>query len=1192
MITSLLRFEASYQFKQKAFIGFIIIFFVFGFMIGSQGFGLAKVNFNSAYQISYNIAILSLGCMFAIMFFAISGILRDRQYRMEAIIYSTPIQKSHFFLSRFLGVFIFSLLVFSMTLVGFALGTFMPGLDPERLGPFHVTHYLQTWLLIVLPNVFICTALVFSVSAFTKNNIATYSSAITIYALYWICSIFFNSPLLASATPASPENLIIAALADPFGLSAFFEQTQYWTPFEKNTRLLSFSGNFLWNRVLWISISLLLLKITYTYFSFKKLKQKSKRAAIIEEKEIVKKAYYPITTITTTIKTHIASFTSLLRIELTNVFKSLPFIAIILIWIVILVTEMYSRVNQGGAYNDSLYPTTDLLIWLIKDPLPFLGLLLIVFYSGELVWRERNLQFNGIIDATPASNMVFFLSKAITLILLPVILITISILIAIGIQIIKGYYIFEIWQYLSMFYYMGMSFVFYILLALFIQSLSPNKYAGMAITGLIIILFGSSLASFIGIEHPLLRIGSLPVIEYTNMTGYGDYTKPFHYYAVCWIALGLVLTVLSFKLWQRGTVHKFTFRLKQLRYHWKKWQLTALVFFGILFIVSGATIYYNNNVINEYVTVSDTLDFSEAYEKKYKKYDVPRQLVPVAMKTKVDIYPDESFYTITADYILENRGTDVLREIFISERFPVTSMSIENAILQKHDSIHDIRIFKFEEPLAPGEQVKYKYKLTYQKKGFETSNALVNNGSFIQHSNFEPILGYTTSFEIIDSYEREKRRLPKQIEDKNNASHFNAIDASYIKLSYETVVSTQKDQTAIATGELVKTWHKKDRNYYHYKSSHDVIPFLAYYSGSYKVEKENYKGVEIEQYYHPEHDYNISAVFKNIKQTLDYCQKHFTAYKFDHIRIAEIPGHWRFGGQAQPGTIAMVEDRLYLTDNRDTDNFDLVAKRAIHEVAHQWWGHILTPKNVDGGGLITEGLTKYTEAVIMEKYYGKKAIWQLSKSANTRYFSGRSYATDIEPPLYIEEGQSYLLYGKSYVSLLALKDLIGEQNMNKALRRLITKNKDKKEPKATSIELLNEFYAVTPDKYHILIDDWFKRIITYDLKIENTEVTALNTGKYEVTIEISAKRFETKENGETIAISIDEPIQIGVFSKDPGTIDNDNRDSILYLKPHQIDANQVQVKLIVDELPKYISIDPFGTRLDVNNVDNTESMFK
>lgn len=1186
MISSLLRFEASYQLKQKAFIGFIIIFLLFGFMLGSQGSSLAKVNFNSGYQISYNIAVLSLGCMFAIMFFAISGMLRDKQYRMETIIYSTPIKKSHFFLSRFLGVFVFSLLVFSMTLVGFALGTFMPNLDPERLGSFQVTHYLSTWLLIVIPNVFICTAFVFSVSAFSKNNIATYISAILIYALYWICSIFFNSPLLVNATPASPENLIIAALADPFGLSAFFEQTQYWTPFEKNTRLLSFSGNFLWNRVLWISISLLVLKITYTYFSFKKLKQKSKRVAIIEEKEIVKKAYYPITTITTTVRTHIASFKSLLRIELTNVFKSLPFIAIILIWIVIVVTEIYTRVNQGGAYNDSLYPTTDLLIWLIKDPLPFLGLFLIVFYSGELVWRERSLQFDGIIDATPASNMVFFLSKAITLILLPIILITISILIAIGIQITKGYYIFEIWQYLSMFYYLGMSFLFYILLALFIQSLSPRKYAGMAITGLIIIFFGSSMASFIGIEHSLLRIGSLPATKYTNMTGYGDYTKPFHYYAVYWTALGLVLTVLSFKLWQRGTIHKFLFRLKQLRYHWKKWELATLVFFGILFMASGATIYYNKNVINEYVTVGDTLDFCEAYEKKYKKYDVPRQLVPVAIKTKMDIYPDENFYTIKADYILENRGKDSLREIFISERVPVTDMSIENAILEKHDSVYDIRIFKFEEPLAPGEQIKYTYELTYQKKGFETSNILVNNGSFIQHSNFEPILGYTTSFEITDSFEREKRGLPKQIEDENNASHFSAVDVSHVKLPYETVVSTQKDQTAIATGELIKTWEENDRNFYHYKSSHDIIPFLAYYSGAYKIEKENYKGVEIEQYYHPGHEYNINTISESTKQTLDYCQKHFTDYKFDHIRIAEIPGHWRFGGQAQPGTIAMVENRLYLTDNRNTDNFDLVAKRTIHEVAHQWWGHILTPKNVDGGGLITEGLTKYTEAVIMEKYYGKKAIWQLSKSANTRYFTGRSYATDPEPPLYIGEGQSYLLYGKSYVSLLALRDLIGEQNMNEALRKLAIKYKDEKESKVTSTELLNEFYAVTPEKYHILIDDWFKRIITYDLQIENAKVIVLDTGKYEVTIEVLAKRFETKENGEAVAISIDEPIQIGMFSKDPSTIDH--QDAILYLKPHQINTDQMQIKLIVDEIPQYISIDPFGTRLDANNVDNTK----
>ena len=55
----------------------------------------------------------------------------------------------------------------------------------------------------------------------------------------------------------------------------------------------------------------------------------------------------------------------------------------------------------------------------------------------------------------------------------------------------------------------------------------------------------------------------------------------------------------------------------------------------------------------------------------------------------------------------------------------------------------------------------------------------------------------------------------------------------------------------------------------------------------------------------------------------------------------------------------------------------MVAKRVIHEVAHQWWGHTLSAKPVAGGSLFVEGFAKYTEAVVMEKMYGKSALYDI-----------------------------------------------------------------------------------------------------------------------------------------------------------------------------------------------------------------------
>ena len=1187
MFPQLLQFELNYQLKQKAFLVFSLLFFAFGMMLGSQGFATALVDFNSPYQINFNVGITSLGCEFVIMFFAVSGILRDKKHQMDSVIFSTPITKNHFFGSRFLGVFVFSLLAFSMVLAGFAIGTLMPSLDPERIAPFNLGVYFGTWIMIALPNVFICTSIIFSVAILTKNNIATYVSAILIYTFYMVGSLYFNSPILAQAVPPSPENMIYAALVDPFGLAAFFEQTQYWTPFEKNNSMLSFSGFFMWNRIIWMSISSLILLLTYHFFTFKKSNRKIRKVEKLEVKNFEKKVYQPARNILFNTKSQWASFKSLLKIELTNVFKSLPFLAIMLIWVVIVFINIYETINSGGNYNDSLYPTTNLLIELTLDPI--LSLLLIVFFSGELVWRVRELKFDGIIDATPASSRVFFFSKMITLILLPIILISTAIIISIGFQISKGYFHFEIGQYLSSFYFGGMEFFFFVLLSLFFQSLVSNKYLGMGITALTIVFLSSQFSSYIGIEHPMLKLGRLPIVKHTDMLGYSGTAKSFHFYVLYWNSLGLILALFAFKLWQRGNIFQLNFRIKQFFINWKKWEQISLGILVFFFFASGTAIFYNTNIINEYTTIDKNINFKIGYEKKYKQYESLEKLTLADLKTNVDIFPKKGKYQVAANGILENLSEVPINKVLISERIPLQSLSLENAKLIEYDSIFDTHLFELETPVLPNQQLHFSYKLLEENTGFKTSRSLVSNGSYISQNDFMPVFGYRRSLELQDNFEREKQGLEKRKEDKASANHIqNHQHHRFLPIHFETIISTHQDQIAIAPGDLIKEWKKDDRRFFHYKTSEKIIALINYFSAKYETKKINHQGISIEQYFHLGHEYNIQNIENNIKLTLDYCIENFGAYSFNHLRVAEIPGHWPFGGQAMAGTISMVEDRFYLIDNSDPEGFDLVAKRTIHEVAHQWWGLILRAKIVEGGSILIEGLAKYTEAVVMEKEYGKGAIWQLSETANRRYFSGRSFASEDEPPLYFTDGEDYLSYGKNYTVMLAIKELIGEEKVNSVLKKLVAKHRNERESTATSVEFINELYLVTPTEYHILIDDWMKRVITYDLKIEDATIQKLSEDKYEITVAVFAKRLEAQKNGEDIPIEINEPIQVGIFSKHPKNIVDKN--SILYLETHQINQEKMEFKIIVNEIPTYISIDPFGTRSDKNRIDNIKPL--
>lgn len=1183
MIKQLLVFEIQYQRKQWALYIGVFLFFLSGFQIGAQGFALNGVNFNAPYQITHYTSIFTLGSVFAIMFFAISGVLREQAYNAESLIYSSGLRKYQYFISRFLGVFLFSIIAFSPIIIGIITGTYIISHDPSRLSPFTFTPYLLSWAAFIVPNILICSSIIFSVGLLTKNRLSIYATALLIYVIYFVCSFYFNSPIIATSTPVNTESMLLASLGDPFGVAAFIEQSQYWTPAQKNILNVSLSGNFLLNRIIWILSSFIILGISYKLFSFTSTEKKFRKPKnAYEEAELRALNLKVLAQTSFSLKADWMSFISQTSMGIKQVLKSLPFWVVMGIWGFVVISEIYNTVYQGGSYSESLYPITYILAELFQQPLFLLGLLLIVFYSGEVVWKERDQNFHHILDATPVSNSTSFLSKLVVLSVIPILLITLSILISIGFQVTGGFYDFDFPVYISMFYYQGVPLLFVILLALFLQSLLPNKYLAMTITGLIMLIFTSTFSTSLGIEHPLLRIGDIPGVRYTGMNGYGSYSMPFHVFARHWIILGLILALLSFKWWHRGISEGFLTKVKQIRHSWNSFQKVSLSLLMILFCFSSGFIFYKTNIKTDYLTSQERLDQRAEYEKKYKRFENLDRLYPSEIQTEMALYPGESRYVVDARYVLINKNNAPIDTVLITERETISNIHINRAELIEQDREQGVFLYAFSEAIQPGDTVSIRFSVERKRAGLDSERSIVSNGTYIHVRDFSPILGYRSSLEIRNSSERRKRNLLPREEELISEADFNISEAGYGKVPVRTILSTSSDQVGISVGDLIKEWSEDGRNYYEFKTSTPVSPAIGYFSADYEVETTEYQGIIIEHYFHKSHDFNNEVIMESTKSTLAYADKEFGAYPYNHLRIAEIPAHWPFGGYAHPGTIAMVEDNLYLVDERKTDAFSLVAKRTIHEVAHQWWGHVLSPQNTSGAGIFVEGFAKYTEAVLMEKLYGKASVFQLSQTANRRYFSGRSYASTKEQPLYLEQGESYMLYGKSYTIMLAMKELIGEAKVNQVLKTLVERHQNKLDATLTSLELLDEFYKVTPNEYHSLIDDWFKRIISYDLRLESSSYTKLENGQFEIELEINAQKFEYID-GIASEIDFNEPIPIGLLAQHPSRATDEE---IIYLEARAITSGKNRITVIVDELPGYISIDPYGIRLDMIRNDN------
>ena len=546
MFKNLIKFEFFYQRKQRSLLIVSFIFLCYGLLLGNQAYATAGLDFNSPYQISYYTSIMTLGALFVVILFSINAVLRDKSHNVESIIYSTSIKKHQFFLSRFFGVFIFGVIAFMPFFLGYYLSITFSGLDPERIGDFNIMSYIMPWLILVIPYVFVCSVIIFSISILTKNNIATYIGGVGMYIVYMIVSASLNSPLMAGSSPSTPETILMGSLLDPFGIIAFFQQTDLMLPFQKNTELLSLSGLMLWNRLLWIAIATLILGVVYKIFSFKEANQKIKKTKKTVELTSVSSTYKPVK-VTINNTSDRKAFFSLVKGNLRYITRSIPFMVLMAMWVFLIFMDLNSGIYGNGDYGDSLYPSTDILIKYISAQLPLFSVMLIIFFSGELVWRSRSNDFNEIIDVTPASNSSFFMSNLISLFTLPAMLIVSSIIIALGFQITAGYTDLDLHLYLYMFYQLGISLVFYAILAVFVQSIVSNKYLGMIVIGIVIFLFGSN-SGYIGIHHPMLRLGIIPKLGYTNMNGFSTMVKAFNDFSMYWISLVFILILISFKL--------------------------------------------------------------------------------------------------------------------------------------------------------------------------------------------------------------------------------------------------------------------------------------------------------------------------------------------------------------------------------------------------------------------------------------------------------------------------------------------------------------------------------------------------------------------------------------------------------------------------------------------------------------------
>jgi hypothetical protein len=1065
------------------------------------------------------------------------------------------------------------------------LGDLWPMREADRLLPFNLATYWQPYFIFVVPNMFFTGAIFFASGALSRKSIVIYTQGILLLVLY-----IGTSSLLRDL-----EQKEIAALFDPFGVRAFSFYTQYWTPGERNSLQIPLDGYILYNRLLWVGVGIVILIINHFAFSFNVVRSSVFRPRAVKD-DVVRikpeETKIPVATQFGNVSTHIGQLVKLTLFYFKMVFKEIPFIAIVISGILLL---FVNAINLNELFGTSSYPTTYTVLGLLSGFNLFF-LIIAVLYSGELVWKERAVNLNLIIDAMPMPDFIALISKFLGMLLVYIVLIAGLILAGMLVQISYGYYNFELGIYIGTLYTETLAFlVLYTMLSMFIHVMVNNKFLGFAVAVAFFILV--SFFGQIGLEHPLFQFGSGSLGTYSDMNVYGHFVTPFSWFQVYWFAFVVLLFGIAVIFASRGSEDVISMRWKAGKLRLSK-QLVALIICAIaVFVSSGFYIYYNTNVVNRYTNKDDREALQIDYEKTLKKYEFIAQPRITDVNLKVDLYPSKRDYTAEGYFILKNKTNSPITDIHIQENaldFIKTEKLEFNrkfGVKEKFDRFK-YTIYQLAEPLQPGDSVQMNFKTSFVTNGFTENGAsttsVIYNGTFFNNT-YLPSLGYNEDYEMSDDNDRKEKKLPEKerMMERNDPRGLSQSlfgdDADHIR--FEIVLSTDKDQLAIAPGYLQKSWEDKDRKFFQYKMDAPMCNFFSIISARYEVKRDKWNNVNLEIYYHKGHEYNLDKMMEGMKDALNYYSKNFSPYQYRQVRIMEFPRYATFA-QSFANTIPFSEGIGFIAKIDDPDkDIDYVYYVTAHEVAHQWWGHQVMEAGVKGNAMLSESMSQYSALMVLKHKFTPEIIERYLKYELDRYLSGRAGERKKEQPLELVEGQGYIHYQKASLIFYALQDYITEDSVNVAFRRFNQTWRFKDAPYPTSADLLKEIRKVTPDSLQYLIKDMFETITLFENKTDSAFYKEKSKNEFEVTVYASAEKLRADSTGIETPIAINDWIDVGVYGKNKA-----GNDSLLYLKKHKITQKQNQFKILVKSKPRKAGIDPLHKLIDRHSNDNTKGL--
>lgn len=322
-----------------------------------------------------------------------------------------------------------------------------------------------------------------------------------------------------------------------------------------------------------------------------------------------------------------------------------------------------------------------------------------------------------------------------------------------------------------------------------------------------------------------------------------------------------------------------------------------------------------------------------------------------------------------------------------------------------------------------------------------------------------------------EAYPDKPTQVWSQGQDEDSKHWFPCYDSPNNKQTSEVIATVPGAWFALSNGSLASEVENDDRTRtFHWKQERPHATYLiTLAAGDFARIDASREDLTIDYYVEPRFRREGELTFRHTPRMIDLFER-VTGIGFPWAKYSQVVVRdFVFGGMENTSATTMTENILIdRKAARDYTTDGLVA----HELAHMWWGDLLTCRDWSHGWL-NEGFATYAELLWKEDHEGLDEYRQ-AVIDEARAYLGEKYRRPIVTNVFNEPIDIFdrHLYEKGGLVLHTLRGVLGDDQFFRSIQRYVRDNQDRN---VVTQDLVDAIEAETGRNLEWFFDQWVYR---------------------------------------------------------------------------------------------------------------------